>query len=119
MLNIFNRIRKIKLSLLVITLLALATIFAGAAHADKITTSLDKFQEGLGDDKGINKQTFDFQSTAGIFSSTYTILTGCKSPSCPTSLRAGAIDYVNVAIADIYSAPPASGVYYFADVGRN
>lgn len=119
-LQIFSRIKKIKISLFATILLVLLLGFAGTAQAQsKVTYTLGDFIKGLAS-TGQNKQSFDFQSFTGLAASLYATLAGCKNiPGCPEPLQAGAVQYANEAIAGVYTVPPASGVYYALETARD
>ena len=103
------------------TILSITILFATVAPVlavDKFSPTLNSFQAALGGNN-YNKQTFDFQSLIGLTGGLYTMLAGCTDPQCPQSLKTGAVFSLGTAVADIYSNPPASGVYYVADVASH
>ncbi|MBI4033306.1 MAG: hypothetical protein HY377_02230 [Candidatus Blackburnbacteria bacterium] len=101
---------------LVTCYLLLVTVVPTASAAN-FDTTLEQFQSGLGD-SNYNKESFDFQSLIGIGGGLITMLAGCPSSGCPAELQqqGGAVQKLGDTIANLYSIPPASGVYYASDV---
>jgi hypothetical protein len=117
---ILRRLSKMKVEFAIATIIVLVAFFSITTQAaNKVTPNLSEFQKGLSENTGQNKQSFDFQSSIGVSASFYTMLAGCTDPACPATLKTGALDYTNQAIAGIYDTPAASGAYYFADVAKN
>lgn len=109
------------LKLITTSLILFTILFSFATPAlavDKFSPTLGSFQSALGGDN-YNKQTFDFQSLIGVMGGLYTMLAGCVDSNCPQSLKTGAVFSLGTAVADIYANPPASGIYYVADVASN
>lgn len=93
-------------------------VIVPSAKAEMFDTTLQDYQQDLDGEK-YNKEIFDFQSLIGVSSSLLTLLVGCTDPSCPQSIRTGAMYKVTDTIAILYDNPPASGIYYALDLGNN
>lgn len=79
--------------------------------------TLNEFQQSLSLSKQ-NKESFDFQSLVGVSSSLSTMVVGCFDPTCPSDIRIGALARTGDLVAGIITSPPASGMYYLADLGK-
>ena len=91
---------------------------AQAATQPLYTTTLGEWWSGL-KGKEYNKQVFDFQSLIGVLAGLATMLLGCTDETvCPSDLEEGAIHTTTTVIAGLYASPPASGVYYAANIGE-
>lgn len=92
--------------------------FASPVSAANFDTTLEQFQSGLGGND-YNKESFDFQSLVGVGGGLITMLAGCQpTATCPPDLhpKNSAVNSLGQIIAQLYSIPSASGVYYASDI---
>lgn len=95
------------------------TTTAQPSTSVQFDTTINQWQAALGSKK-YNKQTFDFQSLLGTGTGLVTLTAGCIEPitTCPKEFQGkdNAISKINSMIVALYTAPPASSVYYAQDV---
>jgi hypothetical protein len=117
--NIASKIRlslvKITVALILASVVFTQTLSPALAQTARFDTTFGQWQDSL-NGKTYNKETFDFQSLIGVFSGLVTMGVGCLSPQCPKELKTGVVSKLNDSILGLYSAPPASGVYYAQDM---
>lgn len=92
-------------------------VFISPAHA-LVSVGQQTFEQAISSDQ-YNKESFDFQTTAGLISSANMIINGCGKQNCPDNLKSGAINFTSQMIAGLYINPPVSGLAYVHDTINN